>query len=110
MQAEKDRIQQIQATLTGMGIQPSDYVQLWQLLHELKQLQDTIASERGEQFYEDAFKATSGLGLSRDQIVAVARYMRQFAEKIVATQAAQNATPNSNVPDVVDNVNLHKPT
>jgi hypothetical protein len=110
MQAEKDRIQAIQDALTAKGIQQADYDQLRKALNELKQLQDRIAAERGEQFYDDAFNATAGLGLSREQVIAVARYMRRFAEKIVATQAAQNATPSSDVPNVVDNTTPTNPT
>jgi hypothetical protein len=109
MQAEKDRMQAIVASLTAKGIQQSDYDQLRDALNELKQLQDSIDAERGEQFFEDAFNATAGLGLSREQIAIVARKMRQFAEKVVATQAAQNANPNSNASDVVDDVKPHKP-
>lgn len=110
MQAEKDRIQQIQAALTAKGIQDSDHDQLRHALNELKQLQDHIATERGEQFFEDAFSVTAGMGLSRDMIATVAHGMRQFAEKIVATQAAQNAQPSSNIPDVVDVVTPIDPT
>jgi uncharacterized protein YjiS (DUF1127 family) len=110
MQAEKDRIQQLTDALTAKGIQQADYDQLRKALNELKQLQDRIAAERGEQFYEDAFNATAGLGLTREQIVAVARKMRLFAEKIVASQAAQNATPSSDISDVIDNVTPTNPT
>lgn len=110
MQAEKDRIQQLQNVLTAKGIQQSDYDQLRRALNELKQLQEHIAAERGEQFYEDAFNATAGLGLTREQIVAIARHMRRFAEKVVATQAAQNATPSSDISDVVDNITPNNPT
>lgn len=110
MQAEKDRIAQIQAALTAKGIQQADYDQLRHALVELKRLQDSIDAERGEQFYEDAFNATAGLGLSKEQVVAIARKFRQFAEKIVATQAAQNATPTSDISNVVDNVTPNNPT
>jgi hypothetical protein len=110
MQAEKDRIQQLTDALTAKGIQQADYDQLRKSLNELKLLQDHIAAERGEQFYEDAFNATAGFGLSREQIVVVAGKMRQFAEKIVATQAAQNATPSSDISNVVDNVTPVDPT
>jgi transcription elongation GreA/GreB family factor len=110
MQAEKDRIQAIKASLTAKGIQQSDYGQLRRDLNELKQLQESIAAERGEQFYDDAFAATAGLGLSREQIVAVARRMRLFAEKIAAAQAVQNATPSSDIGDVVDNTTPTNPT
>lgn len=110
MQAEKDRIQAIQAILTAKGIQQADYDQLRKALNELKRLQDSIDAERGEQFFEDAFNATAGLGLSREQVVAVARYMRRFAEKVVATQAAQNAASNSDISTVVDNTTPVDPT
>lgn len=110
MQAEKDRIQAIVAALTAKGIQQADYAQLRQALNELKRLQDSIAAERGEQFFEDAFNATAGLGLTREQVVAFARFLRRFAEKVVASQAAQNATPTSDVSNVVDNVTPVDPT
>lgn len=110
MQAEKDRIQALQDALTAKGIQQADYDQLRKALNELKQLQDRIAAERGEQFYEDAFNATAGFGLSREQIVVVARKMRQLAEKIAAAQAVQNATPSSDISNVVDDVTPIDPT
>lgn len=110
MQAEKDRIQAIQDALTAKGIQQADHDQLRRALNELKLLQDHIAAERGEQFYDDAFAATAGLGLSREQIVVVARKMRQFAEKVVATQVVQNATPSSDISSVVDVITPINPT
>lgn len=110
MQAEKDRIQALQDALTAKGIQQADYDQLRKALNELKLLQDRIASERGEQFYEDAFNATAGFGLSREQIVVVARKMRQLAERVVTTQVVQNATPSSDISSVVDVITPTNPT
>lgn len=110
MQAEKDRIQAIQDALTAKGIQQSDYGPIRHALNEMAQLQQNIAAERGQQFIDDAFAATAGLGLSRDQVAIVAAYMRRFAEKVATSQAVQNATPASDIPAVVDQVTQVDPT
>ena len=102
MQADKDRIQQITDALTAKGIQQADYDQIRRALNELKQLQDNVASERGEQFFEDAFKATAGMGLSKDNVIVIARHMRRFAEKIASSEAVRNANANSDVANIVD--------
>lgn len=100
MTAEKDRLKQIQDALTAKGIQPGDYDQVRPILNEMKSLQDRIAEEDGEQFYDDAFKATAGMGLSREMIMRVARYLAVFADRIA--QQTIDAQKQNNAPIVAD--------
>jgi hypothetical protein len=83
MKGDRDRIQDIEAILAAKGVTKENYDEIQQLLSERKNVEKNIEDEHGEQYYEDAFKATAGMGLTRAMIVQVARYLSDFAARAV---------------------------
>ena len=90
MKGDRDRIQDIETLLASKGITKADFDQIQQLLEERKSAEKNVAEEHGEQYYEDAFKATAGMGLSQAMIVQVARYLSDFADRVVKEARGNN--------------------
>jgi hypothetical protein len=103
MQADRDKIAQVIAALDAKGIARGDYPEIRQLLIDLRQAQQNIQGEQGQQFFPEASKAVSGMGLTNANTAQIARSFRLFAEYVVGQALVLKDTYTS-VGDIVDHI------